>query len=200
MPNSSYYFNFYNPQFDRIFYSRMYSDRCEYVKKNGQQCKNKACIGIEICRTHLPMQMHLKIKKSSIPNTGLGLYAYEENVQPNHIVFRKGQKICSYEGELLTANEINERYHGFTAPYTVGLSKDQFIDASLYRGVGSTANTKPNFNNATLSIDNKNKRVSLKANRNIKQGEEIFLSYGSRYNLPQVENVHYYTKNYPTKF
>jgi hypothetical protein len=199
-PNGSYYFSFYNNQFDRIFYSRMYADRCEYIKKNGERCKRRCCIGIEYCTTHLPMHLHLKIKKSTIPNAGLGLFAYQENSQPNQIVFRKDQKICNYKGEILTAEQINERYHNFTAPYTVGLSRNEFIDASLERGVGSTANTKTQHNNATLSIDNRNHRVSIKASRNIRQGEEIFLAYGNRYHLPHVEGVHYYTKKYATKY
>jgi hypothetical protein len=198
MANSSYYYSFYDHNFDRIFYARMYSDRCEFIKKNGERCKRRCCIGIEYCRSHVSLKLHLMIKQSNIPDAGLGLFAKKENANPNIIVFKKGQKICNYEGEILTDEEINERYRGLTAPYAVALNNHEFIDSALERGVASTANTLPNHNNASFAIDNRNKRASIRATRNIKQGEEILLSYGRSYKLPHIEGVSYQTRKYPT--
>jgi hypothetical protein len=197
---SSYYFSYYDPQFDRIFHSRMLSSQCQFIKKNGERCKKKCCIGIEYCRPHLTQKKNLQIRKSTIPNGGLGLFAYKEYTADNTIIFKKGDKICEYEGELLTAEQINERYHGLTAPYSVALNQNQFVDSSLERGIGSLSNTKPNHNNASFVIDNRNHKASIKATVNIKQNQEIFLSYGRSYKMPNEENVHYYTRGYNTKY
>lgn len=42
--------------------------------------------------------------------------------------------------------------------------------------------------------------ASIKATRNIRQDEEIFISYGSRYRMPEFEDIRYYTKSHPTKY
>ena len=67
---ASYYFSYYSPEHDRIFYARMYSSRCKAIKANGQQCKRKCVIGFEYCSTHLPMELGLTIKKSTLQNAG----------------------------------------------------------------------------------------------------------------------------------
>jgi hypothetical protein len=198
---SSYYFSFYdNQNFDRIFYGRLSSHRCTYTKANHQQCKRRAVIGFEYCSTHLPMAKHLQIRESTIENAGKGLFAYLENAPNNSIVFRNGDTICQYNGEHISRQELMNRYQGKTAPYAFQLNQNEMIDSALDRGIGSLANTKANHNNARFSINNQNHTVSIKATKNIRNNEEIFIPYGRSYHFPQQENVHYYSKPYPSQY
>ena len=176
---SSYYFSFYDPQFNRIFYSRMVSGRCRANTKRGTQCRKRCCIGIEYCHSHLPIVKKLTIKKSTIPNAGQGLFAHKENGANNEIIFRTGQTIIPYEGEIIDNDERYERYREYTAPYGLQINENEAVDAATHRGVGSLANRNPGHNNARFTIDNRNHRGVLKATRNIRQDQEIFVSYGA---------------------
>lgn len=93
--------------------------------------------------------------------------------------------ICAYQGEIITHEQLIERYSNKTPTFVVGISKDHFEDGARIRGIGSLANTKHGHNNATISIYRG--RASLKATRNIRNGEEIFLSYGPAYKLNQSD-------------
>jgi len=197
---SSYYFSFYDPQFNRIFYSRMMSGRCRAMTKRNTHCRKRCCIGIEYCFTHLPIEKSLQIRESTIPNAGLGLFAHRENGLPNQIVFRTNQTIIPYEGEVINRDELINRYGEFTAPYGLQTYQNEYVDSALRRGVGSIANKNTGNNNCRFSIDNRNRRAVLKATRNIRQDEEIFVGYGNQYRLPHEEGVHYYTKKYPTMY
>lgn len=197
---SSYYFSYYDPQFNRTFYSRMMSGRCRANTKRGPQCKKRCCIGIEYCRSHLPIVKHLQIQKSTIPNAGLGLFAHRENAVPNAIVFKKNQTIIPYEGEIIDAEELIDRYGQYTAPYGLQIYNDEYVDGALRRGVGNIANQRPNHNNCRLVMDHRNHRAVLKATKNIRQDQEIFCDYGDDYHLPEDEGFHYYTKPYPTMY
>ncbi len=57
------------------FDAQMHTMRCEYVKKNGERCKNNVIIGQPYCWIHERVGKHLKIAKSLIPDAGLGLFA-----------------------------------------------------------------------------------------------------------------------------
>jgi SET domain-containing protein len=198
---SSYWFSFYDADNDRIFHSRMFSGRCQYIKANGQRCKRRCCIGIELCNTHLPMEKNLQIRQSNIANAGKGLFAHREGAQPNAVIFKTGQKIINYEGEHLDGDELNERYQMLTAPYGVQTGNhDEYIDSALERGVGSTANTgiqKANCN-CELAADVRNHRVSIKALKPIRQDEELLLYYGRDYRMD--EGTRYHKKPYNTLY
>lgn len=178
-----YYFQFTIDN-EVIFRTPIKSLQCEDQTKKGTRCKRRCVIGSSFCSTHLMYNHHLQIKKSTIPNAGLGLFARDAlSSDPNQIIFHPGDKIVQYMGEIIDTEELINRYHNKTGPYVVGISKDRFEDGSSIRGVGSLANTLPNHNNTTLSIYRG--RASLKATKVIKNGEEILLSYGKQYKLHQ---------------
>ncbi len=195
-----YYFSFYDPHHDRIFYDQIKTHQCLFIKKNNERCKKNCVLPFEYCYSHLPIKLNLQIRKSTIPNAGKGLFAYKPYSNPNDIVFKKNQKICNYNGDHINLNELNARYGNYTAPYAVKISNNEFIDSALERGVGSFANTKNNHNNAEFTISYQHHTASLKAKRNIRNNEEIFLGYGRAYRMPNVEHVRYYTKPYSTKY
>lgn len=175
-----------------VFSGKLVSLQCTAHKKNNAQCKRKCVIGTPYCYTHLMYNEHLRIKESTIPNTGFGLFAMDPMAEPDEIIFKSGKKITQYHGEIIDIDELIERYGNKTAPYTIEIREDDlYEDGAIERGVGAIANTKPNHNNATISIYRG--RASLKASKNIRNGEEIFLSYGRSFKVNQA-GVEFSTK------
>lgn len=167
------------------------SIRCIDHTKAGTQCKRHCIIGSPYCFTHLKYNHHLTIKKSTIPNAGSGLFAIDPKDQSHKVIFKTGETIARYKGEIINLQELNERYGEYTAPYTIQISNNRYEDASKIRGIGSIANTKPNHNNATISIYQG--YASIKATKNIYNNEEIFLSYGRAFKLHE-DGVSHETK------
>ena len=165
--------------------SELESIQCIDRIKSGAQCKRRCVIGSPFCWVHLRSNHSLRIKASTIPNAGKGLFADAPREEDNAVIFEKGEKIIGYYGEQINLAELNNRYDQYTGPYAVGLTSQLFEDGASRRGVGSLANTKQrrNDNNATLSIDQRRKLVSLKATKDIRNGQEIFLYYGSEYQM-----------------
>ncbi len=176
------------------FHCNLNCKRCEGVNKNGTQCKLQVCIGLPYCWRHLRSIYHLKVAESGIENAGKGVFAYDPTKE---IVFRKGDFICYYDGELINQDEINRRYsvHDITAPYAykIGANSNTYIDAACERGIGGMFNFKPfvgkrNPNNAKgRKYGNKVKVIALK---DIHNGHEIFLDYGIMYDVQENEELH----------
>ena len=144
------------------------------------KCKRKCCsvmvtVGHPYCTTCLREVLGLRIAKSTIPNSGFGLFAEK--------YFKLGQRICPYVGEKLSKKEMKLRYKtpDKYAPYAV-TAGDSVIDAALKRGVGAMANTidaKQKSTNAVFKespTDGNN--VWIYATSNIRKGMEIFVEYG----------------------
>jgi len=123
----------------------------------------------------------LSIKKSQVPSAGHGLWA-EKN-------FKRGEIIVKYEGEKITWKECerrNQEQEGY-GDYYFFISKTNCIDAQHTTWAqGRYANDASGLirikglrNNARYEIING--EVVIKASRNIKSGEEIFVSYGRSY-------------------
>jgi SET domain-containing protein len=113
------------------------------------------------------------------------LFADAPKEPDNAVIFEKGEKIIGYYGEQINLAELNHRYDQYTGPYAFGLTQQLFEDGALRRGVGSLANTKKRRkdNNATLIVDQRRKLVSLRATKDIFNGEEIFCYYGDDYEM-----------------
>ncbi len=189
------YFHFQSD--DSFFNKKLKTMRCEAVKANGQQCKNHTTIGQNYCHVHRKSMLHLQIKDSTISQAGKGLFA-----SGTGIIFRKGDRICMYNGQLIDKEELLRRYHDDTAPYGIQLHKkngeDQYEDGALERGIGSLANHSriKSKINARLSISHNN-RAQLIATKNIRGGKEIFVNYGDDYRFD--ENVFTSTTNNKSK-
>ena len=155
-----------------------------------KRCKRRCVIGSPYCTTHLAYKHHLKIKTSLIPNAGKGLFAVDPlSSDNNEILFHNGDTICQYKGKMIDHAELIQRYSNKTPPYVVGVSANAYEDGARIRGIGSIANKNPNHSNATISVYRG--RASLRATKNIKNGQEIYLSYGKQYKLnqPGVESI-----------
>jgi hypothetical protein len=120
--------------------------------------------------------MGLKVKKSTIRNAGLGLFTTVD--------LGKGENIAEYSGEFIASDDYIEG----SSDYALQFTKETIIDAkSTQTHVGRYANMcrtnddECRDNNVRFSKDFRNKKVYLKAKRNIKSGEEIFVSYGRNF-------------------
>jgi hypothetical protein len=191
-----YYFSFYNDNEERIFYEKLKTRQCIGHNVKGKRCKRKCTIGFEYCPLHLEANLKLKVKKSQIQNAGKGLYAYDKTKEDDEIVFKKNDKICTYNGEVIDNETRYRRYHDYTSPYGIMLNNNTIIDASILRGVGSLINHGNNrLTNVRFSVNHKDDIINLVAVKNIKNNEELIVNYGRDYDFED----NYKLRSYPTK-
>mgnify|MGYP002406883613 FL=1 len=189
---SAYKFTFKH-EGDTMFDCYLNAYICQAINKNGTRCKRTTTIGTPYCYSHLLHIKHLKIKQSTIPNAGKGVFAIDPKKGVNEVVFKKGENIAPYMGELLTNEELENRYDNLTAPFGLNVSKTQNRDAACDRGIGSLINHRPTAQaNVKFSVNPQNKTVSIKAIKNIRNGEELFANYSRAYKFN--ENTTYTTK------
>ncbi len=171
---------------DVKFQGDLETNRCQGICKNGQQCKRNVTIGLPYCWTHLESNKHLKIKKSTIPDAGQGVFAKDKLKQQEHKpVFKSKDLITPYEGENITMQQKNQRYGNHTGPYAVQKTQTSVEDAALKRGIGSVINrgNRNKVPNAEFSYDARRKQMNIKARKNIYDNDEILIPYGNRYNM-----------------
>jgi len=118
--------------------------------------------------------LHVDIRPSTIPGAGLGLFALKE--------FNNGDLVVPYKGEILTKEQMDERYGDGLAPYALQINKNTYVDSACERGTGSFINTNPKKNNARFSVysgrSGSPPAASVRAIRKIPAGAEIFVDYG----------------------
>ena len=184
------YFHFHSD--DKHIDKKLVTNRCEHLKANNQLCKNKITIGQKLCHIHRLIELHLKVKKSNIPNAGKGLFCKDPTKGANDIIFRKGDKICNYNGELITEVELNNRYGDDTAPYAIELHRKRYSDGAIVRGVGTLLNhsTKAK-SNVRFSIKQDNSDITIVAIKNIKNGAELLINYGRAYKFNEPGVISY---------
>ncbi len=140
--------------------------------------------------------MNLRVKKSNIPNGGLGLYADKPGAKEGEIVFRPKEKICDYTGKIVSKEQLDRKYgpgDETVAPYALALGNGDYVDPyKSNHGVGRYANSyhKTRFyqNAKFKTYPRRNKGVGkavIKAKDPIRQGDEIFVKYGRGYWKPK---------------
>ena len=133
-----------------------------------------------LCYVHRKSVLHLKINKSTIPNAGDGLFAHNPK---SEIVFKKGNKICDYNGEIINRDTLIERYGMNNDDYVIELNHSLYEDGAKVRGIGTIPNHKTNrYTNARLSIKRSNEGQVV-ATKDIKHDDEIFVNYGRSYKI-----------------
>ena len=167
--------------------------RCSFVNpRTDKRCERTQYLGFDVCWQHLRIKYKIRIAQTTLTGvSGKGLFAFN-NTNNKDIVFKSNDNIITYRGQPVSADDLEQRYGNKTAPYAVMINKSSFIDAGCERGVGSFANNKARSKaNAKLSL---NKGViTLKATKKIRNGDEIFVSYGDVYRLKE-EGVSHQTK------
>jgi hypothetical protein len=185
---------------------------CQVVKNNGvdKQIKkfdaallHKACRGKngacnqlvylgDFCYEHAFREKQLQCKTSTIKNAGMGLFAVSRDRAQAHlplsrkkVVFKRGEAICQYDGEVISEKELWSRYADAFAPYVIRHSNGTIIDCARLRSFASMAN-EAKGNQANARFDEIGRHVVLVATRDICDGDEIFTQYDA---IPQPAHV-----------
>ena len=162
------------------FQCQLECNRCTATTSKGTRCKNRVCIGVPTCHAHRK-DAGLKVKRSTIPNAGKGLFATKQ--------FKKGKPIGAYAGENISVAENNRRYGADdldNAPYSLSARNmpGRILDSACSRSLMSLANSKRERkrNNAKFSQHMKGDgTINVISTKRIKDGDEIFIDYGKGY-------------------
>jgi hypothetical protein len=142
------------------------SVRCQAKNKNGQRCRRHTKRGKE-CWNHLSINEGLRIKKSNIKNSGMGLFATKP--------FKKDKLVVKYEGDISD--------HATGGDYDLEINPNKFIVANKSTSVAGFSNMARKgdgfSNNAKLTTYNGEGRI--KSTKPIPTGREILTSYGKSY-------------------
>ena len=185
-----YQFRFNRTDEPVSFKCNLQCTRCGGVKPNGQRCKARTCIGTPYCWQHL-LKKHLRIKTSTLPGAGKGLFAFDPTKTGQSGVFNEGDEIIQYDGEIVTTPAVTQKYgnDNATAPYVIA-DTEVTEDGACRRGTGAMANHQ---RGRTLNAEIKEKdgKLFLVAKRRIKHDAEIFIDYGIhyRFNEPNVKTA-----------
>ena len=169
---------------ETTFNKKLNSSRCEHTKDDGLRCKNNVVIGQQFCHHHRKIHNKAISKPSTIPNAGVGLFAFKKNGRVGEIIFRSGDRVGKYGGEIINEAELIRRYGTKTAPYTVQLRRGLYADAGAKRSLMSMINHSETRNNCRFSVGRDN-RANVVAIKDIKFNKELFLDYGDEYKMDE---------------
>lgn len=157
------------------------------VRSFCMACGRPVTIGAPVCPFHLDDIYGVAIKPEPRLGPGqLGLFATRRH--------EAGDLILPYGGELLTNEELEERYGTHTAPYALELSRNYVQDAALVRSAGAHANHYEGLRARPNARFSREKRVMwLKAVEPIARGEAILVDYGPDYIIGERDS-RYVTK------
>ena len=151
----------------------MGSQRCAAGTKTGQQCRAMTRHG-EYCWVHLAQLHGARIKQSSVPGAGKGLFAARD--------YKKGEVVARYTGDLVPVGD-GEDFDG--SAYVLELTQDVAIDAARTNTAEgrmiNDARGSGKKNNTRFSCNQTKKTAVLRALKAIRKGEEYFVSYGNAY-------------------
>jgi hypothetical protein len=157
----------------------MPTQRCTAETKKGGHCKAKTAIG-QYCWIHLQQMEGLRVRTSTVPGIGKGLFAMR--------FIAKGSKIAEYSGDLFEITDEYDETKG--SKYVLEINSELLVCAARTNaGVGRWANDArqtAESDNAYLSCDQSAKRASIKASRDIQSGEEIFVPYSDEFWVPNT--------------
>lgn len=160
----------------------MPTQRCTADNKRGTQCKSLTTKG-QHCWNHLRSITGLRIKASTIPLAGMGLYAERD--------FPAGTHIADYTGDILTLRQASDG-----GPYCLQLNSRTCIDASRTNSASGRWANDPRGSdrgpNSSFVLNTRNRTGRLQASRMIRKGEEILVSYGQGYwsGYPSIKAGH----------
>ncbi len=123
------------------------------------------------------LEKHLRIKKSTLPNAGKGLFT--------RVDITKGARIVEYKGRVQSWREVKDQ-DGING-YLMYINRNVVINAlPSLKTFGRYANdarglTRLNGVRNNAEYVSEGNRCFIEATRNIKAGEEILVSYGKEY-------------------
>ena len=121
-------------------------------------------------------EKHLKIKSSSIPNAGLGLFT--------SIDIEKGTRIVEYKGKITTWKEVEHDIDNFylykvNTQHVINAKEDHKALGRYINDANGLKKVKGLTNNCIYVQDGLS--IYIEAKRDIPAGSELFVSYGKDY-------------------
>ena len=118
----------------------------------------------------------IRVKKSTIPGAGFGLFSTKD--------LKKKHKIGDYNGIRMTKQEVEKKYRG-TAEYVI-CDRNRCIDgsdpnSSFVRYINRSERNK--VPNATYKNMNNKHNITVMTTKSISKGSEIFARYGSTFQI-----------------
>ena len=117
------------------------------------------------------------VRKSTIHNAGLGLFALRD--------FRKGEVVVEYKGRVLNQAQADRLYPGgVIMEYGLQIAKGRYIDAKSKTSCfgryvnAAVGHRMPNLRFVIPQHARTANRAKMIAIRDIKKGEELFVKYG----------------------
>ena len=171
------------------------SIQCKDMTLKNKRCRKKTRRSGH-CWIHLSKYRNLRIKKSTIPNSGFGLFASKK-------AFNRGDLIDKYPGRIIKNKALDRTYKNHPkykglAPYSLcdGIEDDSWCVNANRSSDGPVryANDK-SLNAANMHpkiVNKKLLRMETYASKRIKPQQEIFMSYGRNYwnNAPFRKTSH----------
>lgn len=155
--------------------------RCTATAASRERCKLWTCATGPYCWIHTRKLQHLRVKQSGIH--GKGLFADDPAAGQRAVIFNRNATISDYLGERNNARQAKRS----RSAYIVGAGEGVFIDgaktdssvaryANDCRGTGKACNAM-----LWSAARGRPPRVWLRAQKRIRNGEEILTPYGDYY-------------------
>lgn len=151
----------------------------------GEPCAEPGCarrvyVGIPYCPRHLEQRCKLRIRRSTIPDAGYGLFAWDPTAPAGSTVIRRGQTFA--RTSAAAAPELDwapYREHGVLPEYALRVA-GRVADFSAYRVAVMMANTAcpGGKTNARLVVSDAHGTVAIRAMRPLRHGDEVLVGYG----------------------
>ena len=159
------HFHFRDLETNYQFDEPLDSEQFVFVR-DGVRCRKRRLIGLDLCWIHLRSVKYLRIKDAGL--LGKALFA-DDVTEERNLVFKIGDIIIDYDGELMDAAQKTQRYGNRTAPYLVGFDENTFYDCASHRCAASLINQIC-----------QNNWVRIKAIKRIYNGTQLRVSYNSQ--------------------
>ena len=154
--------------------------RCTAHKPDGSRCRINTCKVGPMCWIHTKSKKHLQVKPSTTGH-GMGLFAVKSTKTDNKTIFKKGDKITEYTGDIIQGDVVPNR----NTSYMFSVTSKYHIDGrKTNSGPGRYANDCRKTNkacNAKFSANTSKRTGIIKSKKTIKNGEEILVPYGRDY-------------------
>jgi len=162
-----------------------YKCKLHQRKCHAENCLKWVDIGYPYCTRHLKTKLYLKVLDSTVLNAGKGVFAWRRDM-PKNVVFKKGDRVCEYEGEVITQTELDKRYSFLTATYVMqsadtvddNVPENLYVDSACLRSIGAMINHS-NTPNCVVQLQHTNNQTKLvvTATKQIKHKQELFINY-----------------------
>lgn len=153
--------------------------RCSGKTQDDHRCKKHTCKIPKLCWQHLAKEKNLKVKKSTIPNAGQGLFALK--------TFPKDTSLGEYKGKVMSREEFDKKYGDDGGQYGADLGPNKVVDAAstqstVLRYVNGSDNPKKKLpSNTKFKVKGKNKAVEMRTTKKVEKGQEFLVPYGKGY-------------------